>query len=177
MPLKGTFPYYSDGVAGEKYGAGNYKATNGRLYKVSTSDAGTPLAWYPAPGYRGSTSGALDCVGIEGSVWSASSNGAYGVCLRFVMNAAQPDHSNYRALGLPLRCLSEETRNACDSKNRTGRSSSPFTTPILSGSGRALPGWAERPSAQARRPCGSQEKSPFTTSVLRNSSSARLCEP
>uniref|UniRef100_UPI0025CC0D67 DUF4906 domain-containing protein n=1 Tax=uncultured Rikenella sp. TaxID=368003 RepID=UPI0025CC0D67 len=30
VPLNGTFPYYSDGVAGEKYGAGNYKATNGR---------------------------------------------------------------------------------------------------------------------------------------------------
>ncbi len=31
------------------------------------------------------------------------------------------------------------------------KSNNPFTSPILSGSGCALPGWAERPSAQARR--------------------------
>ncbi|WP_300856999.1 hypothetical protein, partial [uncultured Rikenella sp.] len=40
-PLNGTFPYYSDGVAGESFGKGDYKATNGRLYKVTTSGTGT----------------------------------------------------------------------------------------------------------------------------------------
>ncbi|WP_304709339.1 hypothetical protein [uncultured Rikenella sp.] len=107
MPLKGTFPYYSDGVVGESYGAGNYKATNGRLYKVSTSGAGTPLAWYPAPGYRNTNAGAPVGVGNEGSVWSAATNGTYGVYLRFVVDAAQPSNSKYRAYGFPLRCLSE----------------------------------------------------------------------
>ncbi|WP_294596607.1 hypothetical protein [uncultured Rikenella sp.] len=46
-------------------------------------------------------------VGNEGSVWSASANGAYGVYLRFVMNAAQPSSSSTRANGFLLRCLSE----------------------------------------------------------------------
>ncbi len=105
--MNGTFPYYSDGVPGESYGKGDYKATNGRLYKVSTSGAGTPLAWYPAPGYRISTSGALNSVGSEGSVWSASADGTSGVYLRSVLNAAQPSNSTYRAYGFPLRCLSE----------------------------------------------------------------------
>ena len=107
MPLNGTFPYYSDGVAGEKYTNGNFKATNGRLYKVSTSGAGTPLAWYPAPGFRSNASGALDAVGNEGSVWSAAANGTNGVYLRFVVNAAQPSYSYGRASGYQLRCLSE----------------------------------------------------------------------
>ncbi|WP_294600581.1 hypothetical protein [uncultured Rikenella sp.] len=61
----------------------------------------------PAPGFRYDTSGALYYVGNEGSVWSASASGTYGVCLRFVMNAAQPGHSNRRANGFQLRCLSE----------------------------------------------------------------------
>ncbi|WP_300729162.1 hypothetical protein [uncultured Rikenella sp.] len=45
--------------------------------------------------------------GNEGSVWSASPNGTNGVYLRFVMNAIQPSHLNYRAGAIPLRCLSE----------------------------------------------------------------------
>ena len=107
MPLNGTFPYYSDGVAGESYGSGHYKATNGRLYKVTTSGTGTPLAWYPAPGYRSYASGALNYVGYEGSVWSASALGAYGVYLRFVMGTTQPGNPDGRSHGFQLRCLSE----------------------------------------------------------------------
>ena len=111
MPLKGTFPYYSDGVVGESYGAGNYKATNGRLYKVSTSGAGTPLAWYPAPGYRGSGEGALWNVGNDGYSWSSTSydSGDHyrGVYLFFRVTELYPSHMTYRAYGLQLRCLSE----------------------------------------------------------------------
>ena len=59
-----------------------------------------------APGFRNNTSGALNNVGNEGSVWSASANGTNGVYLRFVMNAAQPGNSNNRANGFLLRCLS-----------------------------------------------------------------------
>ena len=40
------------------------------------------------------------------------------------------------------------------------KSNNPFTTPILSGSGCALRGWAERPSTQARRFYEPQELSP-----------------
>ena len=65
----------------------------------------------PAPGFRDSGSngyfGALSHVGNEGSVWSASANGTLGVYLRFVMTAAQPTYSSYRANGFQLRCLSE----------------------------------------------------------------------
>ncbi len=64
----------------------------------------------PAPGFRDAGNmgnpGALGYVGNEGSVWSASANGTYGVWLRFVMNAAQPSYSNNRAYGFQLRCLS-----------------------------------------------------------------------
>ncbi|WP_294600817.1 hypothetical protein [uncultured Rikenella sp.] len=107
MPLNGTFPYYSDGVAGEKYGTGNYKATNGRLYKVTTSGTGTPLAWYPAPGYRNRDTGALGRVGYGGYSWSSTVSGSNGMHLDFYVTWLNPSYANYRAYGFLLRCLSE----------------------------------------------------------------------
>ncbi len=113
VPLKGTFPYYSDGVVGESYGAGNYKATNGRLYKVSTSGAGTPLAWYPAPGLRGGDAdnngrlGAPVDVGNAGFSWSSTFSGTLGMTSGFSAPWLAPSSSGYRAHGFPLRCLSE----------------------------------------------------------------------
>ncbi len=111
MPLNGTFPYYSDGVAGEKYGAGNFKATNGRLYKVSTSGEGTPLAWYPAPGYRdfGRTGygGVARLVGYFGFSWSSATSGIYGLDLNFYSQHLYTSYSDYRGHGFQLRCLSE----------------------------------------------------------------------
>ncbi|WP_300829494.1 hypothetical protein [uncultured Rikenella sp.] len=107
QPLTGTFPYYSDGVAGEKYGAGNYKATNGRLYKVSTSGAGTPLAWYPAPGHRGHGEGALWYVGHHGYSWASAVNKTNSLFLSFDTRGITTSYSDYRAHGLQLRCLSE----------------------------------------------------------------------
>ncbi len=105
--MLGTFPYYSDGVAGEKYGTGNYKATNGRLYKVSTSGTGTPLAWYPAPGLRLGISGALDYVGNSGFSWSSTVNDTNGIFLDFYTQGFNSSHASYRENGLQLRCLSE----------------------------------------------------------------------
>ncbi|WP_304708064.1 hypothetical protein [uncultured Rikenella sp.] len=108
MPLKGTFPYYSDGVVGESYGAGNYKATNGRLYKVTDDGtAGTPLAWYPAPGYRDWPSGALVNVSNHGFSWSSATSGIYGLDLNFHSQYLNTSRSDRRALGFQLRCLSE----------------------------------------------------------------------
>ncbi len=107
MPLNGTFPYYSDGKAGEKYSTGDYKATNGRLYKVSTSGAGTPLAWYPAPGYRSRDTGALYDVGTSGYSWASTVSGTNGVGLHFHVAWLNPSNTTYRAYGLQLRCLSE----------------------------------------------------------------------
>ncbi len=107
MPLNGTFPYYSDGVVGEKYGDGHYKATNGRLYKVSTSGAGTPLAWYPAPGYRYPADGVQRNVGNSGDGWSSTVGSTNGVYLSFNVMWMNPGYTNRRTHGFPLRCLSE----------------------------------------------------------------------
>ncbi|WP_294594076.1 hypothetical protein, partial [uncultured Rikenella sp.] len=108
QPLTGTFPYYSDGVPGEKYGAGNYKATNGRLYKVTDDGtAGTPLAWYPAPGYRYAGSGTLGEVGSYGCSWASAIRGTNSIDLNFNATWLYPSGTNGRNLGLQLRCLSE----------------------------------------------------------------------
>ncbi len=105
--MTGTFPYYSDGAPGEKYGAGNYKATNGRLYKVSTSGAGTPLAWYPAPGYRYRDTGEPVGVGFHGFSWSSATRGIDGLDLSFNSQHLGTSRSDHRAGGFQLRCLSE----------------------------------------------------------------------
>ncbi|WP_300730416.1 hypothetical protein [uncultured Rikenella sp.] len=105
--MTGTFPYYSDGAPGEKYGAGNYKATNGRLYKVSTSGAGTPLAWYPAPGYRLASSGVPVSVGNNGYSWSSTVSSIRGMYLALECGMLDPVHASHRVYGLQLRCLSE----------------------------------------------------------------------
>ncbi|WP_294601220.1 hypothetical protein [uncultured Rikenella sp.] len=109
--MTGTFPYYSDNVPGEKYGKGDYKATNGRLYKVSTSGTGTPLAWYPAPGYRDAGNdgrlGDLAYVGNSGYSWSSAVSGTGGVFLGFSTQGLYPSSVSGRGHGLQLRCLSE----------------------------------------------------------------------
>ncbi|WP_300726326.1 hypothetical protein [uncultured Rikenella sp.] len=107
MPLNGTFPYYSDGVAGEKYTNGNFKATNGRLYKVSTSGAGTPLAWYPAPGYRSYSSGVPGGVGNLGYSWSSAVSGINSMHLNFNVTWFGPSNADSHAYGFQLRCRAE----------------------------------------------------------------------
>ncbi|WP_299457475.1 hypothetical protein [uncultured Rikenella sp.] len=119
--MNGTFPYYSDGVAGESYGAGHYKATNGRLYKVSTSGTGTPLAWYPAPGSRGRGEGALWSVGNGGYSWSCTPvTGDVTVrYLDFYTQNLYPSGAHNRGHGFQLRCLSEETKKRYVSHSQT----------------------------------------------------------
>ncbi|WP_300828453.1 hypothetical protein [uncultured Rikenella sp.] len=108
--MNGTFPYYSDGVVGESYGSGDYKATNGRLYKVTDDGtAGTPLAWYPAPGNRASDTGILWGFGNHGYSWSSTCNRSVGVFLNFGTQYLNSSAANGRAYGFQLRCLSEET--------------------------------------------------------------------
>ena len=124
--MNGTFPYYSDGVAGEKYGSGHYKATNGRLYKVTASGTGTPLAWYPAPGFRDAGNsgrlGALADVGNNGCSWSSAVSSTSGVFLNFGVAHLYPSGANRRGYGFQLRCLSEGTEvKLCDSQGRAVR--------------------------------------------------------
>ena len=63
------------------------------------------------PGYReaGNTGrlGALISVGYYGFSWSVATSGLYGLDLNFGATALDPSSSDYRAHGLPLRCLSE----------------------------------------------------------------------
>ncbi len=111
VPMNGTFPYYSDGVAGEKYTNGNFKATNGRLYKVSTSGEGTPLAWYPAPGYRDAGNygrlGDMNGVGNGGYSWASTVSGTNSMNLDFHVAQLYPSYVGSRGRGFQLRCLSE----------------------------------------------------------------------
>ncbi|WP_300829260.1 hypothetical protein [uncultured Rikenella sp.] len=109
--MTGTFPYYSDGKAGEKYGTGDYKATNGRLYKVTNDGtAGTPLAWYPAPGFRDGgiygRLGALTHVGYGGYSWASTVSSTDGMHLYFHVTWLYPGFANGRGYGFQLRCLS-----------------------------------------------------------------------
>ncbi len=90
------------------------------MYKVTTSGTGTPLAWYPAPGYRdfgrAGYEGALYRVGHYGYSWSSTSYGSddhyRGMGLDFRATYLGPSYANYRAYGFQLRCLSEESRTA-----------------------------------------------------------------
>ena len=109
QPLNGTFPYYIEGSPKEDGESGDYDITNGRLYKVSSSGEGTPLAWYPAPGYRHYASGALGGVGNYGSSWSSAvvAGGYNAHSLYFYTQGLSPTNANYRASGLQVRCLQE----------------------------------------------------------------------
>ncbi|WP_294600406.1 hypothetical protein [uncultured Rikenella sp.] len=68
---------------------------------------GTPLAWYPAPGYRGYGEGALWHVGNYGFSWSSATSGIYGLDLGFSSQYFGTSGSDYRSHGFLLRCLSE----------------------------------------------------------------------
>ena len=94
-------------MAGESYGSGHYKATNGRLYKVTASGTGTPLAWYPAPGCRHRDTGALSSVGNDGYSWSSAFGNTDGMRLFFYVTGLYPSGAYHRGFGFQLRCLSE----------------------------------------------------------------------
>ncbi|WP_297829389.1 hypothetical protein [uncultured Rikenella sp.] len=62
---------------------------------------------FPAPGYRSSTTGALDGIGNEGSSWAVSAADIRGNRLVFNVGTVEPERLSWRAGGYPLRCLSE----------------------------------------------------------------------
>ena len=113
-PKNGTFPYYSAGVIGEKYGSGNYKVSNGRYYTALGGAEGADngvRAWYPAPGYRdfGRTGyeGVARNVGNNGYSWSSSVSGSNGFYLNFNTTNLNPSNANNRGHGFQVRCLQE----------------------------------------------------------------------
>jgi len=64
--------------------------------------------WYPASGFRNSTSGALSYVGTENSEWHARpATGAMGYRLLFSSTAVNPTASSHRTSAYGVRCIKE----------------------------------------------------------------------
>lgn len=64
--------------------------------------------WYPATGYRASTSGLPGALGSYGYYWSSSlSSTTAGYYLYFYSGAVYPQYSYYRAYGFSARCVAE----------------------------------------------------------------------
>ncbi|WP_294593967.1 hypothetical protein [uncultured Rikenella sp.] len=62
----------------------------------------------PAPGFRGSTSGALSIVvGSCGHSWASTISSTNGTYLNFDVTHLSPSGADGRAYGFLLRCLSE----------------------------------------------------------------------
>ena len=63
----------------------------------------------PAPGYRHRDHGTLYAVGADGYSWSSTipTGSGYAHYLSFSYSWLDPQSSNYRAYGFPLRCLQE----------------------------------------------------------------------
>ena len=61
----------------------------------------------PAPGCRYAGSGLLGDVGNNGYCWASTTKSINGMNLSFCMHWFFPNGANGRALGFPLRCLSE----------------------------------------------------------------------
>ena len=76
--------------------------SNGWKFKRNADDAAGN--YFPASGYRGRTSGALDIVGSIGYYWSFASNSrANARYLNFHASAVTPTYTSYRANGFSVR--------------------------------------------------------------------------
>ena len=96
--------YKMSGNSGGSSSSGTWDNTNkGRLWTDNT-----PNVYFPASGYRNSSSGSLYGVGSRGCYWSASpdSSGS-GHNLRFY-SSYWYWNNNYRAYGFPVRAVAEE---------------------------------------------------------------------
>lgn len=107
QPMNGNFPFYIKGIANEQGAVGDYHQTNGRLYKVSASDEGTPLAWYPATGTRRAYTGVLQGTGDYGYSNSCESSSTKCSFLCFATYRVIVSDSNSRAYGYSVRCVQE----------------------------------------------------------------------
>ena len=63
---------------------------------------------FPKAGYRNIGCGSLDRQGSLGSYWSSSVTGSKAFNLSFSSGGVNPANLNYRAYGLPVRCVKEE---------------------------------------------------------------------
>lgn len=91
----------------------NWDATNkGKTWRQTTYSSNTtgPDLYFPASGYRTSTSGTLNYVGSLGSFWSASPTSSSGNNCRYLrFNAGYwYCNSGTRAYGFPVRAVAEE---------------------------------------------------------------------
>ncbi|MBP1613755.1 MAG: hypothetical protein H6Q13_1203 [Bacteroidetes bacterium] len=73
---------------------------NGRIYMP------VPGSWYPASGYRSSSTGALGTVGASGFCWSSVISAANASCLIFNSSGVNSTSGN-RAYGFGVRCVQE----------------------------------------------------------------------
>jgi len=64
-------------------------------------------SWFPASGYRTSTTGALDTDESIGRYWSSSVDGASAACLDFDKDVVYSTGKNNRACGFAVRCVRE----------------------------------------------------------------------
>ena len=90
-------PYYIQGV--QSTSKNNNYATNGILYNHIT--------WYPAGGYRLTTSGMLNSVGIGGYSWSTTPAALSANNLEFSLAILNTQDVSARSYGLPVRCVQE----------------------------------------------------------------------
>ncbi|MDR3117950.1 MAG: DUF4906 domain-containing protein [Mediterranea sp.] len=110
----GPFPWFAQvtgqaGTAGRLYGKNNVlpTPTAGKNYYsgIDTPWYGGDVAWYPASGYRGQTSGVFTATGSAGVYWSCALSGTNASSLRFNSKDVGPVISHNRALGFPVRCV------------------------------------------------------------------------
>ncbi|MGM9740920.1 MAG: hypothetical protein ACI3ZP_09995 [Candidatus Cryptobacteroides sp.] len=107
----------SNGVWATAFGTSSYWTTSsnwnstykGMDFSKTDNNLGSsgPI-WYPASGYRGSSSGSLYGVGSCGYFWSVSPNGTYAYDLHFDRSdSVVPADDDRRAFGQSVRCLQE----------------------------------------------------------------------
>lgn len=87
----------------ETYKASTYWDTNGFQWTASPPSVG----FWPAAGYRYTTTGKLTSAGTGGFYWSASPNGNYKNMLGFSSGNVSPSDNGYRGSGYSVRCVQE----------------------------------------------------------------------
>jgi hypothetical protein len=80
---------------------GTFAVTNGYRLEYASGK----YAFFPAPGYRYFSHGALSALGVYGYAWSSSPSGVNGYNLRFNAPGVNPSVTSSRSFGFPVRCV------------------------------------------------------------------------